>query len=263
LHLLYRRHHVNATAPIAEHLASQRTLFTRLLISDRFDGMDDRAANIGKDVSREYGSSFSVQSGGTALLGYVPVCMQDTIRTVRASVVLPMHHSRPDEVRFGEQKVSGFSGAYSGFDWCFIRDGDIYLGIHPLVSRQRNALLCSTKFADGDKYGLISFYNICSFHPEPLSREELRALGNGMVFEVGTAKKWGSFPKFISALRKARVIHEQRGTERRLFYERDGVELELIYDFAQLNLRRSAVNRKLVSSSVKLETAPQLEELIE
>ncbi|MFA6292102.1 MAG: hypothetical protein WC637_09990 [Victivallales bacterium] len=259
LHLLYRRHHVNAAAPITEHLAAQRTVFTRLLISDRFDGMDDRASNIVKDVSRECGSSCTVQSGGTALLGYVPVCKQDTIRTVRASVILPLHHSRPDEVRFGEQKVSGFSGAYTGFDWCFIRDGDIYLGIHPLVSRQQNALLCSTKFADGGKYGLISFYNLCSFHPEPLSREELRSLGNGMVLEVGTAKKWGSFPKFINALRKARIVNQQRGTERSLFYERDGVELELIYDFAQLNLRRSAVNRKLVNASVKLETTPALD----
>ncbi len=258
LHALYQRRKVAGDAPIAEHLASQRSVFTRLLISDRFDGMDDRAANMRKDVAKECGSSFTVQQGGAALLGYVPTWKQDAIRTVRASLVLPLHHSRPDEARFGGRKICGFSAAFSGFDWCFVRDGDIYIGVHPLVSRQRNALLCGTKFADGGAYGLISFYNMCAFQPEPLSREELRSLGNGMVVEIGAAGQWGSFERFIAALREARITDEQRGTERRLTYEREGVSLELLYDFAQLNLRRAVADGKLVSAAVKLETQPPL-----
>lgn len=259
LHVLYRRRPTTSKTTIAGHLAAQRTVYTRLLISDRFDGMDDRVTNMQKDVSKECGSSFTVQVRGAALLGYVPVLKQDTIRTIRASAVFPLHHSRPDEIRFGTQRVSGFSAAFPGFDWCFVRDGDVYIGVHPLVSRQRNTMLCSTKFADGGNYGVISFYNLCTFQPEPLTREDLRALGNGMVVEVGTAKQWGSFTKFMVALRQARVSDEQRGTERCLTYERDEVSLELMYDYAQLNLRRAVVNGRLVSNAVKLETQPPVE----
>lgn len=258
LHVLYRRRSVKPAAPVEEWLAAERSVYTRMLVSDQFDSMRDLSKAVDAEVSADHAAAFSVQQAGTTLMGYVPIRQRDGIRTIRASAVFPLHHSRPDEIRFGDRKVSGFSAAFETLEWCFVRDGDVFFGIRPLVSRQRSMMLCQTKFADAGTYGLISFYNMCGFQPETLSREELRALGNGMVMEVGTAAAWGSFDAFIAAMRKATVEDSQYGTERWLRYRREGVELELVYDFAQLNLRRAVRQGKIVTPAAKLETVPPM-----
>jgi hypothetical protein len=260
LHLLYRRRSTKSAAPVEEHLAAIRSVYTRMWVSDQFDTMGVRAETVEKEIGLDHGTAFCVTHEGTAMLGYVPVYVRnmEKVATVRASAIFPLHHSRPDEIRFGSKIVCGFSASYANLDWCFIRDGDVYIGLYPLVAKQEDAMLCSTRFADTGKYGLISFFNKCGFHAKHISSAELRSMGNGMILEVGMKAKHGTFEKFIEMLFDAKCEHDQYGTEREMVYRREGLTLEMKYDFGQLNLRRAAVNGKIVSEAVKLETTADL-----
>jgi hypothetical protein len=263
LHLLHRCRSIAPDAPVADHLASIRSVYPRLTVAERFDSMYKRdASTVSKEVSHEQGVAFTVQYQGTALLGYVPVMAPDGVRAIRASLVFPFHHSRPDEVRFGDRCVTGFSAAFATHDWCFVRDGEVFIAALPLVAKEQDRLLCRTRFSDCGAYGLLSFFNQCGFTPHTYARDELRAFGNGFVLEVGTAQEYGSFDAFIQAVRVAVAEDEQYGPERRLRYRRGAVDLELHYDFAQLSVKRAAVNGKLVNPAVPLRVQPGLETLL-
>jgi hypothetical protein len=259
LQLLYRRRAADVHASIETYLSSIRSVYTRMLVADKFESMEVRAASIEQEIGSDDGVAFSVQHQGTALLGYVPVRQRhDATRVIRTSLVWPFHHSRPDEVRYGDDALVGFSGSYRAWDWCFIRDGGIFLAVYPLIAQQQDAMLCSTQFADAGQYGLLSFFNMCGFHPCPLSDRELRGFGSGMLVHVAAAEQYESFERFIESMRQATIVQEQYGSERLLSYQHGDTQLELLYDLQQLNMRRAVRNGELVHENVWLDTMPTL-----
>ena len=263
LQLLYQRRELEPEGGIVDQLAAIRSIYPRLYMSEQFDSMYKRdAATISKEVAHEQGVAFTVQHQGTSLLGYVPVMAPDEVRTIRASLVFPFHHSRPDEVRFGDRSVAGFSAAFPDHDWCFVRDGDVFLAVLPLVAKEEERLLCRTRFSDCGTYGLLSFFNQCGFAPHTYNRDELRSFGNGFVLEVGTLDDYGSFEAFVEAISSAVADDEQYANERRMRYRRGEVELELTYDITQLNLRRAAVNGHLVNPAAPLKAIPAVDTLL-
>lgn len=258
LHLLYRRRTVSEHAGIVDQLAAIRSIYTRMLVTDRLETMYDRSLTVENDIASDQGAAFSVQQESTVLLGYVPVKPANDVRTIRTSVVVPMHHSHPDELWYGDQQLPGFSGSFETLDWCFLRDGEVYLAVYPLLSVRSDLDFCGMQFSDAGTYGLISFYNMCCFAPHTLTRDAMHERGSGMVCEVGTARQYGTFEHFRKAMCRARITNDQWGSERTLCYRRDHISLELQYDFLQLNLRRAVSGGQLVPEHIRLQTEPVL-----
>jgi len=259
LHALYQRHEVANDAKITQRLEATRSVYTRMHISENFaTALPRNAVNADKEVYLDHASAFVVQHQGTALLGYVPLLGPEKVRTMKTSVVFPLHHSRPDEIWHGRRQLASFSAAYAEVDWAFVRDGDIYLAFYPLIAKQCDAQLCTQQYADYGNYGLISFYNMSAFTERPMSALEQRSYGGGLIMEISSKRLEGTFEKFRDKIAKAKISQRQYGCQRDLLYSRAGVELELMYDFEQLNLRRAAANGALVSRTVKLETQPAL-----
>jgi hypothetical protein len=261
LHLLYHRREVSADTPVEEHLQLTRSVYTRSEVSDKFTSMQpiaQRAEAIEQEILTDHSAAFVVQHEGAALLGYVPICNAGPIRTIRSSIVFPLHHSRPEEVWHGSTRLPSFSASFSETAWAFIRDGDIYLALHPLVAKQTDAMLCSQQYIDYGPYATVSCYNMCGFDPIELDDRQLRQHGSGFVVEISVAGDWPSFEAFRDAFSSSSISQRNWGTERELRYQRGDIDLELKYDFNQLNLRRAASNNSTVSTGTKLTTEPPL-----
>ena len=260
---IYRRRPVTPDASTLDHLASVRSVYTRMVVSPTCAGFPTRNDNIDGDYrfNNDHGSAFSVQHQGSTLLGYVPVCGEGKVSTVRASLLIPMHHSHPDEIRFGDDTLSISGGSYDRADWFFLRDGDFYLAAHPILSRIVEPGLCISQVARQGNLLLFNAYPQCTFDAPVLSREALRSLACGLVIEVGSKKEYGTFEQFIATVRTAEISKRDYGAERHYRYRRpggNGVDLELRFDCQQLVLRRAAANGRLVTPVAKLAVTPEM-----
>ncbi|MCC6581082.1 MAG: hypothetical protein IT440_11640 [Phycisphaeraceae bacterium] len=258
LHLLYRRRPAKPNPTPDEHLHSIRSVFTRMAIHSQYAGFPNRDLPIDKELGLDQGAAFAVQHEGTALLAYVPQNEADDCRTIRSSVVFPLHQSEPDEVMHGDRVLPGFSASFAQSDWSFVRDGDVYLAFYPLVSRQDDAQLCTQQYSTSDKFGLISIYNRCAFAGRTYTRQEVRRFCAGFVVEVASASEVGSFADFRKRAMTGKIEQFQYASEWWLRYRRDVVDLELRIDSDQLNLRRAAAQGRLVSTTTWLETEPAM-----
>ena len=239
VHALYRRHAVRPDASIVEHLASVRSVYTRCHISDGMANFHLRDTPPGEALS-EHGAAFSVGKEGTMLTGYVPLVKKEGTRSIRTSVVFPLHHSLPDEIRHGNEKINAFSASFSALDWCFVRDGDIYLAIRPLAVATRGVAFCAQQYGGWENHGLVSVYTMADFSPHNLTDEELRSLGAGFVIEIASRHEWPDFYAFCAAMQEAHLEDRHWGGQREIRYHRGNRHLELIYDYRMLSLRRAS-----------------------
>lgn len=259
VHLLYRRRPTTEQSTMLEHMAAVRSVYTRMTVKAECDQWKNHMKEPARELELDRGASFTVSHKGTMLLGYVPCSMADPeVCTIRTALVLPSHHSQPDELRFGKNgKVTGSAG-FPNTDWCFVRDGDIYLGVYPLMSRKAPQLLSEVKFIFEGNYHMIAWYNQFGFSSAPMSLQELRTYGSGMALEIGTKEEYGSFERFIEEISTAEISDTTYNTERTLTYRRKDVSLELMFDYTMVNLRRALSNGKLVSECAPLTVEPAL-----
>lgn len=235
-----------------------RSIYSRMWLSSAYDSLGDKTQPV-TEADYDKGSAFSVQAGNTVLLGYVPCAEKPReIATIRTTLYFPMFGSMPDEVWCGKEQVSGFSATYNVPTWVFIREQDTYLAIHPMLSQTAHCALGLIKLGVKDEMAMLSFYNMCDFHPHPLDVESQRAFGGGFVCEVGTKATHGGFAAFRDSFAGAVVSDEQWNGVRSMEYRHGQTRLQLQYDYKFLNLVRAVINGKLRREDVKLSTSPVL-----
>ncbi len=269
--LSYRRRPFDPQGPVLDYLASVRHVWTRYVISERFNGMMNRDPQDPAERNREFmydqGSPIVLQQEGTALVCYRPVNMgaflgkgkfshDSLIRTMKLSILFPLHHSNVDEVWIGEQQYFPFSASVEGFAPVYVKDGPVYMAFHPLVLGQEECFLADIMLETQDLYGMISFFNRSAFYGTGWDQRRLPRLGNGFVFEVGTEEEWGSFEAFRWGIfAKAEVTDLIYGDERRTTYRREGRDLALAFNVYSHTIRYATVDRRAVPAP-QLETAP-------
>lgn len=259
VHLIYRRRETENGSTMREHMEAVRSAYTRMTVKGECDQWKDHMPNPDRDLELDAGAAFTVSHQGTMILGYVPCGAQDDrTATIRTAFVLPSFHSEPDEMRFGKELSVTGCASFERIDWCFVRDGEVYLGIYPLVSRKEPQLLSQVRFLYEGGYHMIAWYNMFSFEGKQLSLEELHTYGSGMVLEIGTEREYGSFQNFMDAVSGAEITDHSYHTERTITYQRGKTRLELMFDYTMVNLRRALSNGKLVSESASLTTEPKL-----
>lgn len=235
-------------------LGDIRSIYSRMFLSDSYDSMKNNSLVV-KDADVDNGSAFTVQDGNTVLLGYVPsATKQRDLATVRTTLYFPLFGSMPDEVYFGSEQVSGFSGAFQKLDWIFVREQDTYLAIHPMMTERINCALAPIKLGVRDEMAMLSFYNMCGFMVHPYDVAQQRAFGGGFVCEVGTEVEHGDFAAFRASFANASFSDEQWNGVRKMCYQHGKTTLKLEYDYIFLNLVHAVVNGKIRAENTKLET---------
>jgi hypothetical protein len=251
---------VATDAPILDRLKAVRSVYTRCHVTDKlanFFVRDQSAAD--QEAGPDHGAAFCVQDRGALLVGYVPLASNSQVRTIKSSVVFPCHFGKPDEVWHGDREVTGMSASFDRTDWTFVRDGDIYLAFHAVMSRQQDQMLCVQQYALVGDYLVVSAFNVCDFAPHEFSTDDLRSFGGGFIVEVGSARDYGSFGEFVNAFEDAKIEQRQWGWQREIRYRRGDRDLEIMYDYRFLTTRRAAVASRLVEANVALTTRPEID----
>jgi hypothetical protein len=226
-----------------------RSIYTRCRVQERQANFHLRdLEHAASEVDDEGGAAFTVQQEGTLLMGYVPLDHPAAVRTIKTSVIFPLHHSQPDEIWHGEELVTGFSASYPETRWCFIRDGQIYLAFLPLLAEQRDQTFAVQQYGRWGNYGMLTAYNMSAMRPHQLNEQDLRAFGSGFVVELASARQGLSFQEFREEIGKAHATQAQRHGQRELYYKRGAIELELFFDYKALILRRAAAAGRLADS---------------
>ncbi len=272
--LSYRRRPFDPQGPALDYLASVRHVWTRYVISETFNGMMNRNPEDPNRRNHEFmydqGSPIIVQQEGTALVCYRPVNLGaflgsgkfdegSAIRTMKLSIIFPMHHSNVEEIWVGEQQYVPFSASLEGLAPVFVKDGPVYMAFRPLVLGQEECLLADTMLETQDLYGMISFFNRSAFYGVGWDQQRHPHLGNGFVCEVGTEDEWGSFEAFRWGIfAKAEFEDLIYGDERRTAYRREGRDFALAFNVNNHCLRYATIDRRPVPWP-QLETDPPVE----
>jgi hypothetical protein len=240
VHLMYSRKPISPGMEATDYLRSVRSVTTRCRVEESLANF--RLRDSGEDlVAPDNGVAFCAGTGGTLVMGYVPVHNRATVRTISASAIFPLQFSEPDEIWHGTQRLVGFTGSFAQTDWTFIREGGIFLGIRPLVVRSLEVQFAAQQYGRWGGFGAISAFSCASFAHQSLSQNALQTLGTGFVFEVSTARE-GSFLDFRERIAQSSIQDTQWGPQREIRYAREGVQIELIYDVQFLSLRRAAAH---------------------
>ncbi len=267
----YRRRPFDPQGAVADYLASVRHVWTRYVVSEAFNGMMNRDPEDPGARNREFvhdgGAAVTLQQEGTAVVLYRPVnpgahltggkFNEDSqIRTLKLSVVFPLHHSNVDEVWVGDRQYLPFSASVENLAPVYVKDGPVFMAFRPLVLGQDECLLAQLMLETQDLYGMISFFNRSAFYGQGWDPVRHPLMGNGFVFEVGTEEEWGSFEAFRWGIfAKAEFEDFLYGDERRTAYRREGRDLALAFDVRTHTIRYATVDRRPVSSP-QLETEP-------
>jgi hypothetical protein len=267
----YRRRPFDAQGPALDYLASVRHVWSRYVISEKFNGMMNRDPQDPAARNREFmydqGSPIVLQQEGTALVCYRPINLgaflgtgkfnaESQIRTMKLSVLFPRHHSNVEEVWIGEEQYLPFSAAVEHFAPVFVKDGPVFMGFYPLVVGQEENMLADIMLETQDLYGMISFFNRSAFYGAGWDPVRHAHLGNGFIFEAGTEDEWGSFEAFRwGVFAKAEITDVMYGDERRTTYRREGRDFAVAFNVYSHTLRYATIDRQPVAWP-QLETEP-------
>jgi hypothetical protein len=242
-HLVYRRR-----AP-ARRLQDIGTVFARFLSGQH---RPDRSAQLFDE-----GRTLCLGHGATALVLYhgkpnwgqcspFPDLETHPVGSLKVSVIVPCFWGQPDEIWLGERRVRPWTGSSEEPVSIFLRDGPLYLAIHPLLLTDYGRP-AAVQLEVSDGFGLISLVNYAG-KERPFSDVELMTCLNGFVAEASAARHWRSFAAFRAFHRKPRIadVYVPDDGARRTRYEREGLELAMEISPVSDGVRYRAVNGRLV-----------------
>ncbi|MHB9024097.1 MAG: hypothetical protein ACYC7E_07965 [Armatimonadota bacterium] len=242
------RRHGQASEP-----ANLHTLFTRYVINDAF------AQKLGKEqydcVLPEQGRGGALANGPLLLTWYnADEQVTAGIEKLRTCAVLPELYAPVDEVYIGDQPQTNLQGASKAEEWVFIRDGQMYLGFHPLALTNLGRTH-AVEVTRAGAFRAVSFMNY-----EGPAREfyhaELRQTRGGFLTCLGTAAEWGGdFARFRQSCRAAEISDTVYQSQRRIRCAWNGREIELLWDMQSEELFFVKIDGTLTENAV-LEYGP-------
>jgi len=208
----------------------------------------------------DMGRAFALQHEKTAMVLYHPrvhVARQTTSMKCMVSILnedFGRGGCRGDEIYIGDRPVRGFRGESVEPAPVFVRLGESYMALVPLILNNRRVPL-ARKVAvrirpEGKTLG-ISFYNY-EGEPLDLDRRQCSVTGNGFVCEMGSKSEDGAFAAFRKRFEAVEVKDTHggglntRGARRRVtVFRRPGLELAMEYNQASEGIRYATINGKV------------------
>jgi hypothetical protein len=220
-HAIYAKH-----AP-ARRLEDVRTLFPRYVIGDTVPTASAHVFDAGRGNAVAHGAAALVLYRARPAWGAnaVPDHATTPVSSLKLALTLPVMYGTPDEVRLGDTPVTNWSER--AVDPCpvFIRDGNVYIAIHPLLAcnyGRSHAVECVRH----EDFAQICFVNYRGT-PRTFTDAELLEAHNGFVVEMSQAAGWPSFDAFCDAHAKPTIHDTWHAADamRRVRYQREGLSL--------------------------------------
>jgi hypothetical protein len=189
-------------------LAHQRTLSSRFVVNDELE-QEYLAEGGYRGNLNEQGRGGAAQSGplGVQWYGGNDVVTHGISR-LRTCVIIPEWFKSLDEIK----EVGG---------WVFLRDGEVYVGLHPLGGQE-------TKIEQLGRIRAITFSSyagpVCDFHPT-----QLRQIRGGSVVCMGSRDEFSDFEKFCATCHDSIIEDTLYENQRHINLNWNGRKLELIW----------------------------------
>lgn len=245
--------HLTYVKPGDENINTRiKTLYSRYVTNDAHPDVKE---GLLKDGGRKIG----LQSKNSALVLYRPKFL-NTNGIYKAGLSLCLHTSwnMVEEIWLGETKVTAYNEKISNIEPIFIKDGDIYVCITPVINSSK---VCEYAI-DVQKYGgfvTINLYNYVG-QKRNFSEKEMMLLGNGFGIEVRDRQDFGSFEKFRKEYSTPTVSdtyiyneHTRNTYMREISYQNNGDCFEIEYSpvtegikYATINGREQIVDRIII-----------------
>lgn len=231
--------------------------YTRYIINDKIPGQENDYSEIKSKESAfntiDMGRKTCFQHENSALVLYKPKHFASKkVRSMRLCIIFPVKSCNgPEEIWLGERKIENYSGASKDSSSIYIRDGEVYMAVHPAILTnygRENAV--TVECTNG--YVMISLYNYQG--PEQdFARRGFLLTANGFAFEVRDAKEYdtfGDFRKQMSMFELNDQLHTNphiRQTFTRItHYKTKDVELKCEYSPVSEGIRYQMANGKLL-----------------
>ena len=218
----YRRRRPAGTQALT--LEDMRTVYARYVFNE---AQPSAVESLLHDQGRKTG----VQQGPVALMLYRPgIGVLANITSMRLTLVLPTFFNTPDEAWLGDRRLESLEGESREPVPVFVRDGMTWLAFRPLELTDYGRKQ-AVRIRRVDRFLTISFYNYegsaraLNFpYQAPLFTQ------NGFAFEIAAEVEGLTFEAFRRRVSGARVEDGFTGCQRRVSYQRDGVDLRIHYD---------------------------------
>lgn len=221
-------------APL-ESLADLGTLYTRYVLNEAVE--ESFGGEEYSGLLREQGRGGALQSGSLAVAWYAGgELVTEDIARLRTCVILPALWRDFDEVWIGERQCPDRSGTSPEEDWVFLRDGLMYLALHPLSLTnhgRRHALEVSRM----ERFRAVTF---CNYEGEPRDflGAELRQTCGGLVLALGSETEWGDFAHFRQSCQEIEITDSRYESQRDICVRWGNRQVEVMYDLQNEELLR-------------------------
>ncbi|SDS22721.1 hypothetical protein SAMN05444162_1004 [Paenibacillaceae bacterium GAS479] len=238
-HLLYRR-----SVPVRK-LNDVGTVFSRYV-------SNTKKIDLSMNILNDEGRKIALQHENTAVVVYKPKAfLQSGIHrlALQLYVTLGDDGAAPDEIFLGEQPVAGEWGESAAPCSIYVKDGPVYIAIHPLrISNLGRKMGVSITRQGG--FLAVSLINY-EGPARNFGAEELLAVCNGFAVEIGSGEKDGDFASFRERCALSSVsdslsssVHSRYRISRTVKFNRGGLELALEYSPFSEGVRYMSVNGK-------------------
>lgn len=212
--------------PEVSHLSDIRTLYLRYTVNGTLEDMFAATAIYPHNIP-ERGRGGAAQSGPLGVAWYAADDLDtNAITRLRTSVLLSEWFGPIDEVLLGDARVET-NGVLAAPGWVFLRDGDSFVGLHPLLTVHEEGRAVTVRRLG--RFRVITFANVDGpprdFHPAAL-----RQVGGGAIVFMGSSGEYGDFAAFRDVCRAAEIRDDVYESQRHIACTCDGRSLELIWD---------------------------------
>jgi hypothetical protein len=247
------------------------TVFSRLIVNKNEiegTGTIPRYARSFNCSINDEGRKIGLHHKQSAMLLYKPKAFRRLkVSDISLSLFFTTGNRTFDELRFGSETIKSDHGTSSLLQPVFIRDGSVYIAIHPLmpVDHGRKNAIELSRF---ESCTILSFFNYQG-EKRDFDREEFMLTGNGFVIEIADNEEYGSFDEFCDIMGKSKIVdgydinfHKRNTYTRKTAYRRGPLELACEYSPVSEGVRYATINGyeplidRLEATGLDLSTVP-------
>ncbi len=175
-------------------------MFTRYIVNDKIPGQPNEYPELNVVDSGfntwDLGRKTCFQDKNTALVLYKPKAyLSKKVRSMRLCICFPAKVTEPvQEVWIGGERIINYSGASKDIKSIYIKDGEVYMAFHPLITNHYGIKDFIRAELVND-YFIISLYNY-EGEERDFARRGFVLTGNGFACEIRSAYEFESFAAF-------------------------------------------------------------------
>ena len=219
-----------------ESMKDFRSINTRGVFNDSIIGEENNCHTCGYKIDKSYlyeeGRNVVYQDKNRALVLYTPKNNNTlNIKSFRVDIICN-YYSEFDELYINEEKITRFPCNFSYSDKIFVSDNNIHFAIIPICGKKitdfsKNGM--KNKIWIKDNFLIFSLYSYNNIEKD-FTREEIKVLVNGFIFEVGTKSDFRSFADFREYISSSsvKIIENERKFD--LKYNSNNKSIYLSYD---------------------------------